>query len=319
MRLNASLVVLLALAALLSLFVGRHWIAPGHWVGGDLESLIITELRLPRICVGMLVGAALGTAGASMQGYLRNPLADPGLFGVSACAALGAVASLFFGLGTSPWVLSVFALAGAGAGTAILSLVAGRSGSTIIFTLAGVMLSSLAAALTALIINLAPTPFASTEIVTWLMGALTDRSWDDIWLGLPLIAAGIAVLLTTRRSLDALTLGDLAARSMGVDMRRLQWRIVIGLALCVGSAVAIAGVIGFVGLMVPHIARGIAGPLHRQLLPTAALVGAALLTGSDLLSRLLLAPQELPVGIVTTSIGSVFVFLLLYRTARTMR
>ncbi len=318
MRLNASLVVLLALAALLSLFVGRHWIAPGHWVGGDLESLIITELRLPRICVGMLVGAALGTAGASMQGYLRNPLADPGLFGVSACAALGAVASLFFGLGTSPWVLSVFALAGAGAGTAILSLVAGRSGSTIIFTLAGVMLSSLAAALTALIINLAPTPFASTEIVTWLMGALTDRSWDDIWLGLPLIAAGIAVLLTTRRSLDALTLGDLAARSMGVDMRRLQWRIVIGLALCVGSAVAIAGVIGFVGLMVPHIMRPLVGHRPSALIIPSALGGALLVVVADMVVRSLPIVSEIRLGVVMSVLGAPFFLALLLRMRREM-
>jgi len=318
MRLNASLVVLLALAALLSLFVGRHWIAPGHWVGGDLESLIITELRLPRICVGMLVGAALGTAGASMQGYLRNPLADPGLFGISACAALGAVASLFFGLGASPWMVSLFALFGAGAGAAILSLVAGRSGSTIIFTLAGVMLSSLAAALTALIINLAPTPFASTEIVTWLMGALTDRSWDDIWLGLPLIAAGIAVLLTTRSSLDALTLGDLAARSMGVDMRRLQWLIVIGLALCVGSAVAIAGVIGFVGLMVPHIMRPLVGHRPSALLIPSALGGALLVVVADMVVRSLPIVSEIRLGVVMSVLGAPFFLALLLRMRREM-
>ncbi|MEZ5655942.1 MAG: iron ABC transporter permease [Sphingobium sp.] len=318
MKLNGGLVLLLALAALLSLFVGRHWIAPGHWVGGDLESLIITELRLPRICVGMLVGAALGTAGASMQGYLRNPLADPGLFGISACAALGAVGSLFFGLGASPWVLSLFALAGAGAGTAVLSLVAGRSGSTIIFTLAGVMLSSLAAALTALIINLAPTPFASTEIVTWLMGALTDRSWDDVWLGLPLIAVGIAVLLTTRRSLDALTLGDLAARSMGVDMRRLQWRIVIGLALCVGSAVAIAGVIGFVGLMVPHIMRPLVGHRPSALLIPSALGGALLVVVADMVVRSLPIVSEIRLGVVMSVLGAPFFLALLLRMRREM-
>lgn len=318
MRLTLVLALLLFVAASVSLAVGRHWVPPTDWFSGDLRSLIITELRLPRIAVGLLVGAALGTSGAAMQGYLRNPLADPGLFGVSACAALGAVLSLFFGLGGSPWVLSMFALAGALAGAALLVVVAGRSGSIILFTLAGVMLSSLAAALTALVINLAPTPFASAEIVTWLMGALTDRSWNDVILGLPLIAGGIALLLQTRLSLDMLTLGDLAARSMGVDMRRLQWLIVTGLGLTVGSSVAIAGVIGFVGLIVPHLMRPLVGHRPSALLVPSALAGALLVIVADMIVRTLPMVSEIRLGVVMSVLGAPFFLALLVRMRREM-
>jgi len=143
-KLNLTLAVALVIAMLLSLMAGQQWIGFDHWLAGDLKSLIIMELRLPRICLGALVGAALGMSGAAMQGYLRNPLADPGLFGISACAALGAVASLFFGFAISAWLLPLFALAGAGIGMALLALLAGQSGSLILFTLAGVILSSIA-------------------------------------------------------------------------------------------------------------------------------------------------------------------------------
>ncbi|RXR28592.1 FecCD family ABC transporter permease [Sphingobium fluviale] len=316
MRLNLSLLGALVLAILLSLLAGRHWIAPGEWLAGDLPSLIITQLRLPRICLGALVGAGLGMSGAAMQGYLRNPLADPGLFGISACAALGAVTSIFFGVSGVPMALPVCALAGAGAGVMLLVLLAGRSGSLILFTLAGVMLSSLAAALTALVINLAPTPFASAEIITWLMGALTDRSWNDVLLALPLTVAGMGLLMLTASQLDALSLGDLAARSMGVDMAGLQRLLVLGLALCVGGSVAVAGVIGFVGLMVPHLVRPLVGHRPSALMIPSALAGALLVVVADMLVRVAPVVSEIRLGVMMSVLGAPFFLMLLLKMRR---
>lgn len=316
MRLIAGLAVALLVAMALSLVAGHHWIGPEHWFSGDLGSLIIMELRLPRVCVGALVGIALGSSGAAMQGYLRNPLADPGLFGVSACAALGAVGSLYFGLAVSLWLLPAFALGGAMAGAALLVLIAGRSGSILLFTLAGVILSSIAASLTALLINLAPTPFATAEIVTWLMGALTDRSWNDVMIGLPLIGLGAAVLMRAGRDLDALTLGDVAARSMGVDMRRLQWLMVVGLGLTVGASVAIAGVIGFVGLIVPHLVRPLVGYRPSALMLPSALAGALLVVVADMVIRILPVVSEIRLGIMMSVLGAPFFILLLVKMRR---
>ena len=200
------------------------------WSGQDaVARVIFLELRVSALLASS-VGAALGTAGAVMQGYLRNPLADPGLFGISSGAALGAVTSLYFGA-LSVFLLPAFALAGAGIAMLLLALLAGRSGSLIMFALAGMILASIAGSLTTLAISLAPTPYVAAEIVNWLMGALTDRSRDDVRITLPAICVGIGLLLTTGRSLDALTLGEAAARSMGVDERILQWKVVIGVGL----------------------------------------------------------------------------------------
>lgn len=316
MRLNLSLAAALACAMLLALLTGRHWIAPSEWLAGDLPSLIITQLRLPRIVLGAFVGAGLGMSGAAMQGYLRNPLADPGLFGISACAALGAVLSIFFGLGGVPMALPLCALAGSGLGLALLMLLAGRSGSLILFTLAGVMLSSLAAALTALVISLAPTPFASAEIITWLMGALTDRSWDDVLLALPLTVAGMGLLLLAARRLDLLSLGDLAARSMGVDLPALQRLLVMGLALCVGGGVAVAGVIGFVGLMVPHLVRPLVGHLPSALMIPSALAGAILVVVADMAVRVAPLASEIRLGVMMSVLGAPFFLMLLLKMRR---
>lgn len=316
MKLNLPLAAALVCAMLLSLLAGRHWIAPTEWLAGDLPSLIITQLRLPRICLGALVGAGLGMSGAAMQGYLRNPLADPGLFGISACAALGAVTSIFFGLSGVPMALPICALAGAGAGVASLMLLAGRSGSLILFTLAGVMLSSLAAALTALVISIAPTPFASAEIITWLMGALTDRSWDDVMLALPLTLAGMGLLMLTARRLDALSLGDLAARSMGVDLPALQRLLVLGLALCVGGGVAVAGVIGFVGLMVPHLVRPLVGHRPSALMLPSALAGALLVVVADMAVRVAPLASEIRLGVMMSVLGAPFFLMLLLKMRR---
>lgn len=316
MKLNVGLFAAVLLAMLGSLMAGRTWVPFDHWLAGDLQSLIVMELRLPRACVGAIVGASLGMAGAAMQGYLRNPLADPGLFGVSSSAALGAVVSLYFGFAVSAWLLPIFALAGAGLGITALAILAGRSGSLILFTLSGVILSSLTGALTSLLISLAPTPFASSEIVTWLMGALMDRSWDDVRIALPVSLVGMGALLWAARYLDALTLGDAAARSMGVNMARLQWLIVIGVGLTVGSSVAVAGIIGFVGLVVPHLVRPLVGHQPSALLIPSALAGALLVVLADCLVRILPSTSEVRLGIAMACLGTPFFMMLLCKMRR---
>lgn len=316
MKLNFGLGALLLITVIASLMAGRTWIPFDEWLSGDLRSMIVMELRLPRACIGALVGAGLGMAGAAMQGYLRNPLADPGLFGVSSSAALGAVVSLYFGYAVSAFLLPIFALAGAALGMTALALLAGRSGSLILFTLAGVILSSLTGSLTSLLISLAPTPFAASEIVTWLMGALMDRSWDDLKLALPLIAFGMGCLLIAGRSLDALTLGETSARSLGVNMTRLQWLVVLGVGLCVGSSVAVAGIIGFVGLVVPHLVRPLVGHQPSALLVPSALAGALLVVLADCFVRILPSASELRLGIAMSVLGAPFFMLLLFKMRR---
>lgn len=315
-KLNCALLCALLIVAFGSLLAGRHWIAFDQWLGGDLRSIIILQLRLPRACVGILIGAALGMSGAAMQGYLRNPLADPGLFGISSSAALGAVVSLYFGFAASPLLLPLFALLGAAGGMAALSMLAGSSGSLTLFTLSGVILASLTGALTSLLISLAPTPFASAEIVTWLMGALVDRSWGDVRVALGPVVAGMALLLWAGRSLDSLTLGEETARSLGVDMRQLQWLMLTGVGLCVGASVAVAGIIGFVGLVVPHLVRPLVGGQPSRLLIPSALAGALLVVLADSLVRILPSVSELRLGIAMSVLGTPFFLMLLWRMRR---
>ncbi|MGN5375664.1 FecCD family ABC transporter permease [Sphingomonas hankookensis] len=315
-RLTIGLIVALLLAACLSVAAGKVWVPLDAWTVEDPRSIIIIELRLPRTLLAMLVGAALGLSGAVMQGYLRNPLADPGLFGVSSGAAFGAVLALYFGYAAQMWLLPGFALTGAGIAMTLLALIAGRSGSLILFTLGGMILTSIAGSVTALAISLAPTPFVSSQIVGWLMGALTDRSWDDVKIAAPLIGIGMALLATTARSLDALTLGEAAARSMGVDPVRLQRLVIAGIALSVGASVASAGIIGFVGLMVPHLVRPLAGNRPSAILLPSALGGAVLLTLADSLVRLAPTVSELRLGIAMSMLGGPFFLYLLIAMRR---
>lgn len=315
-RVTCALTLALVAAMVLSLIAGKVWVPPAILGSDDPRALIIMELRLPRTLLAALVGAALGMSGAAMQGYLRNPLADPGLLGVSSGAALGAVISLFFGYAAQAWLLPTFALTGAAAAMALLALLVGRSGSLIVFTLGGVILSSIAGSMTALAISLAPTPFATSQIVTWLMGALTDRSWDDVTIALPLIAIGIALLAATARSLDVLTLGEPAARSMGVDPLRLQLLIIGGVGLCVGASVAAAGIIGFVGLIVPHLVRPFVGHRPSAMLLPSAIAGALLLVVADSVVRAAPTVSELRLGIAMSMLGGPFFLVLLLRMRR---
>ncbi|MEO6386729.1 MAG: iron ABC transporter permease [Croceibacterium sp.] len=307
------LTVLLLLAVPLSLLAGRVWLDP--WSTPN-AAVILAELRLPRALLALVIGGGLGAAGAAMQGYLRNPLADPGLFGIAPGAALGAVASLWFGYAASAWLLPLFALAGAGGAMALLALIAGRSASAALFTLAGMMIASLAGALTSLAISLAPNAFALSEIVNWLMGALTDRSWPDVWLAAPLTLAGIALLRLAGPGLDALTLGEPAARSLGVNPARLQWLLIGGTALTVGSGVAVAGVIGFVGLIVPHLVRPLTDRRPSSLIVPSALAGALLVLAADVMCRILPLVTELRLGIALSLIGAPFFLRLLLRLRR---
>lgn len=309
------LLAALAIALPLSLLAGRVWLDPF----ADLPAnalIILTELRLPRAILAVTLGAGLGAAGAAMQGYLRNPLADPGLFGIAPGAALGAVLSFWTGWASTGWALPLFALTGAAGAMALLTLIAGRSGSVMLFTLAGMMIASLAGALMSLAISLSPTPFALSEIVTWLMGALTDRSWNDVLFAVPLTMAGIAVLWVAGRSLDALSLGEAAARSLGVDPRRLQLLMIAGVGLTVGAGVAAAGIIGFVGLIVPHLLRRFTDRRPSSLIVPSALAGALLLLVADCLCRVLPMASELRLGIALSLLGAPFFLALLLRLRR---
>jgi iron complex transport system permease protein len=316
--LNLALALSIVAAVALSVIAGKVWLPWNAWTLEDPRWLIIAELRVPRTVLALVVGASLGLSGAAMQGYLRNPLADPGLFGISTGAALGAVISLYFGYAASALLLPVFALVGAAVCMLLLALLAGRSGSLILFALAGMIISSIAGSMTALAISLAPTPFVASDIVNWLLGALTDRSWDDVRITVPIAIIGCVLLAFTARSLDALTLGEQAARSLGVNPRRLQWLIVLGVGLCVGASVAASGVIGFVGLMVPHMVRPLVGGRPSAILLPSALGGALLLLLADSLVRLSPTVSELRLGVAMSMLGGPFFLAILIRMRRSL-
>ena len=314
-RTNLFLLAAIALALPLSLLAGRAWIDPFHPALAAAPAILF-ELRLPRGVLALVLGAGLGGAGAAMQGYLRNPLADPGLFGIAPGAALGAVLALLIGA-SAAYALPLAAFVGAGTAMALLAVIAGRTAGITLFTLAGMMIASLAGALTSLAISLAPNPFALSEIVTWLMGALTDRGWPDVWIAAPPTFAGLLVLVWAGRDLDALTLGEDAARSLGVEPRRVQALMIFGIGLTVGAGVAVAGIIGFVGLMVPHLVRRFTDRRPSRLIVPSALAGALLVLVADMLCRILpLAGGELRLGIGLSLLGAPFFLLLLLRMRR---
>jgi iron complex transport system permease protein len=317
----ALLAVALALIAVLSLMIGPAGIGlrplAGVFGRGEDEAafLILREIRAPRTVLGILVGATLGLAGASLQGYLRNPLAEPGVVGVSASAALGAVVAIYFGLSAAfPLALPLLAIAGALASVLVLQALAGR-GAVLTLILAGIAISSLAGALTSLALNLAPNPYAALEIVFWMLGSLTDRSVEHVMLAAPFMIVGWALLALSAGALDALSLGEETAASLGVNLSRTRLFVVLGSAVSVGAATAVVGVIGFVGLIVPHLLRPLVGHRPSHLLPASALGGAVLLLAADILVRLVTPGTELRLGVVTALIGAPF-FLHLVMRAR---
>jgi iron complex transport system permease protein len=311
---NIRLLVLLVFAAFfLSLAVGPAPITLAQLVSGDpIARTIFLELRLPRALLGLVVGGGLGLAGAALQGWLRNPLVEPGLIGASSGASLGAVLALYSGLAvTVPLALPIAGTAGAALATALLWSLAGQRAGATTTVLAGVAIASLGGALTSLALNLAPSPLAALEIVFWLLGSLADRSMPQLIFALPFAFAGAVLLLAQGRALDALSLGDETAASLGVDLRRVRIATIVGAALVVGPAVAVTGAIGFVGLVVPHLLRNRDRQLPSRLLLPSLLGGAALLTLADVAVRLIPTAQELKLGTVTALLGAPFFLLLL--------
>jgi iron complex transport system permease protein len=285
-------------------------------LGGDktLAALVLTELRVPRALLGCFVGFSLGISGAAMQGLMRNPLAEPGIIGVSGAAAFGAVTVFYFGLaGALSLALPLGGIAGAAAATFLLYGLSGRGAGSMTLILAGVAINSFAGALTSLALNLSPNPYAVTEIVFWLLGSLADRSLPYVWLVLPLMVLGWALLVSCGPALDGLTLGEDTARSLGFDLDRLRLQLIAGTALAVGSAVAVTGAIGFVGLVVPHLLRPLVAYRPGRLLLVSGLGGAALTLAADISVRLLPIRPELKLGVVTAIIGAPFLFSLIYR------
>ena len=315
----AGLLVLIALLSGVSLMAGKVWAPLSAWTAGvaDPRWAIIFQLRLPRMIMGILVGAALGLSGAALQGYTRNPLADPGVLGVSAMAAFGAVMTLYLGLGASaPWVMAAAGMAGALLGVAALLGLAGTSGGMVTFVLAGVILNTVASAGVALALNLAPNAWAAQEIIDWLMGSLADRSILDVEIAAAPILVGCGVLLTLGRALDALTLGETGARTLGVDLDRTRVLLAAGVGLACGAAVAVTGVVSFVGLIVPHLLRPWVGQRPGALLIPSALGGAALVTAADVLVRLTPSAAEVKLGVAMAALGGPFFLVMLISMRR---
>ncbi|MBE1205318.1 FecCD family ABC transporter permease [Aminobacter carboxidus] len=319
----AALAILATFLFLLSLTVGPAGLGFADSIAalfsdkaGAIE-LIMREIRLPRALLGLMVGATLGLSGAALQGYLRNPLAEPGLIGVSASASLGAVIAIYSGLTiVFPLALPLSALAASVLAVVVVQALAGLRGSTLTIILAGVAVSSFAGAMTSLALNLSPNPFAALEIMFWMLGSLTDRSMTHVWLALPFMLVGWAMLAALGRALDALTLGNETAASMGIDMRRVQLLAVFGTAASVGAATAVSGAIGFVGLVVPHMLRPMVGARPSRLLPASALGGACMLLTADILVRLIAPGRDLKLGVLTAIVGAPFFLWLVYRTRR---
>lgn len=278
------------------------------------DAIIVQEIRLPRALLAVLVGATLSLGGAALQGLMRNPLAEPAVIGTSGFASLGAVIALYFGFAdTFPAALPLAAIVGALVGIAVLHAIAGRDASVLTLILAGVALSSLAGAGVALALNLSPNPFAALEIAFWLLGSLEDRSFVHVGLAAGPIVAAWAVLLSSGRALEALTLGEDVARTLNVSLSRARLQVIGGVGLGVGAAVAVTGLIGFVGLIVPHLIRPLVGHRPADLLLPSALAGAALLLAADILVRLLPTHTEIKVGVITALIGVPFFLLLVLR------
>ncbi|HEX4972321.1 MAG TPA: iron ABC transporter permease [Steroidobacteraceae bacterium] len=313
-----SLLALTALLAFGSVLVGKVTMTWDMWTSHDpITRIVFVELRVPRALLGIVIGFALGMSGAAMQSYLRNPLADPGTLGVSAMAAFGAVLSIFFGIaGLHPWALPLCGVAGGVVAMAALLLLAGRAASVLTLVLSGVILSSLAVAGISLMLSLSQSPWAASEIIRWMLGALTDRSLDDLTLATPMIAIGATLIFLCREDLNALTLGEVGAQSLGINIKRTQWMLCLGMGLLVGASVAVTGIIGFVGLVMPHLLRPLLGAKPSALLLPSAIGGAALVLAGDILVRVLPGGSELQLGVVMSLIGAPFFFALLYSLRR---
>lgn len=324
--LNGLLVFGLLVSGMLSGMFGQIKLTVPEFIAASLGqssegyNLIVQELRMPRILLGMMAGATLGYTGAALQGLLRNPLADPGVIGVSASAGLGAVTAIYLGVAAlSSLVVPVFAMAGAFAATLILMLLAARDSSVLTLILAGIGISSLATAGVSLMMNFAPSPMSLQDMVMWMLGSLENRTYEDLLLAGPLIVLGWLMMVGVGQGLNALSLGSEAAHTLGIDLKRLRWRVVIGTALSVGATVSVCGAIGFVGLVVPHFVRAFIGFEPKRLLLPSALMGGLLLTLADILTRLPIGHGQLRLGVVTAVIGAPMFIYIIFKTRESMR
>jgi iron complex transport system permease protein len=313
-----ALSLLVFVLTIVSVITGRGEITGGL---GDLISLwqrdaetawlIMSQVRVPRTLLALLVGASLGLSGAVLQGLLRNPLAEPALLGASSSAALGAVAVFYFGAGSLSYLLPVGGMAGTLIATALLILLGGRAQDTLTLVLAGVAINALTSAMTSLALNFAPSPYAAMEIVFWILGSFADRTLDHVFMALPAMVVGWVFLFSVARPLEALSLGEDTAATLGFNMRWVKLRAVLGTAFCVGAAVAVTGVISFVGLVVPHLLRPLVGYRPGRLLLPSMIGGAALMLSADIGVRMISTALELKVGVITAIIGAPFFLHLL--------
>jgi iron complex transport system permease protein len=304
-----GLAILVALAA--SCLLGVTPIAAADWAdvlrgrGDPALATIVWDIRLPRALAALVTGAALGASGAALQGLLRNPLAEPGVLGVSASASLMAIVAIHWGfVALSPWVLPCAAIAGALVATALIAALAPRVGSVTTLVLIGVGLSSLSGALMSLLLNFAPNPFTLADMVSWSLGSVANRSFADLGLAAPFCAAGLATLALAAPGLRALALGEETAASLGLDVRACRLLTVVGAGLATGGAVALAGAVGFVGIVAPHLVRPWVGHDPARTLVPAALTGGLMLILADVAARLAPGDQELKLGVVAALVGA---------------
>lgn len=322
MRLLLMLMLLVTALAVISLGIGSESISlidairASFSESESVSAIILNEIRLPRMLIAAFAGATLGLTGAAMQGLLRNPLASPGLVGSASGAALGAVSVLYFSLAWHPQLVPLAGMAGALCATGLVYLLAGRDASVTTLILAGVAINALAAAGLSLLLNLAPSPYAVQELVLWTLGDIADRSMDDFWLMLPCTAISWLMLVGIGRKLNALTLGERTARSLGINSQWLRWRVFVAVSLGVGAAVATTGMIGFIGLVVPHLLRPLTGHEPGRLLPASALGGAAMLLGADIGVRLIPTETALKVGVLTALVGAPFFLFLILKSRK---
>lgn len=321
-RLIVGLTALILLLMLMSLMVGPAGLSPREalsalMTGEGPAGIIVRDIRLPRTLLAVLIGATLGLSGAALQGLLRNPLAEPALFGAPQAAAAAASFMIAFGfVSATSLAVPVAGMAGALLSVGGLVAIAGSRASLTVILLAGLALASFAGAATALILNLAPNPFIALEVAFWLLGSLEDRSSDHLVIAAPFLLASWIVLFANARSFRALTLGEDAAASLGVNLVRTRLMVVIGVALGVGAAVAVAGSIGFVGLVAPHLVRRAVNADPARVMLPGALAGAALLLAADIAVRIIPAAIELKVGVVTALIGVPFFLKMIFGERR---
>ena len=284
-------------------------------IGQETDQIVVWDIRLPRALAAFLVGSALAASGGALQGLLRNPLAEPGVLGVSATAALGATFAIYYGLASFTSIaVPIAAIIGALGATSLLAIAAFRTTSVVTLILVGVGISSFAGALMALMLNLAPNPFTLSDMVNWTLGSVINRSFDDILLASPFLFAGLVALILALRGLKALTLGEEIAATIGADLKRTRLLVIFGTGCITGAAVSIAGAVGFVGIVAPHVIRPWVGHDPARLVIPSALLGGLFIVVADIVIRLVPTTTELKLGVVAALVGApAFVWIAISR------